>query len=579
MSPPTFPQLLAPTGFCGPLEIGPVCYADSLAGPGDSSAYSGDSVTIPWSDFSSRGLLPYFRETRPDLAASTPPPLDQNLPLSEYRDRLPAELQPYLVPLVQLEAEFGVPVSFRVVNLRLSTGEEVPQIYFFRTGEEGETPWMRPPRGGGGAGAPAPEPTTLGLTVNLLGGAAAVVAYDHLLIRPLIDNGLMPPEMHSPLLFTSLMTGHLALHRAGLVKAAPGQVVRGMPTFMGFQMLAGLLMEGLEVEAGPARDLGTLTLGMMPLLLARQSPLLAEALEAAAAGRGFQLAGLSGEAATLRVGAAFARILGVIGLIDLGARVGTWGIGNIVSAVSSGDTRQNMRTWNLIRLSQDIINQEDCGGFAAAVFGSLLTFGDTVRSWIDGDYDAYYQDRVRRTYLGLAEGSDEFGESLQSSLAAIIGRHISISPGGMDGTYTVNSVNWDGIATDVAAFYQDEENEDNIGAGYGLVDDATAPMTASGISELIDIVSADGEIPDKEEFRVHFRNYAGLQLFHKLQVLETRALELGLAEDVDGVRVFRIPSDRTRLTSAQEEFLTGEGLRLSTEIAYLSLLEAALENP
>ncbi|HSA59940.1 MAG TPA: hypothetical protein VLJ37_09685 [bacterium] len=576
MSPPTFPQLLAPTGFCGPSEIGPVCYADPLVVNSPSSIYSGDSVTIPWSDFSTRGLLPYFREGRMDSAPPTPPPLDQNLPLSEYRDRLPAELQPYLAPLVQIEAEFGVPVSFRVVNLRLSTGEEVPQIYFFRTGEEGETPWMRSPRGGGGAG-PAPEPTTFGLTVNLFGGAAAVVAYDHLLIRPLIDNGLVPPEMHSPLLFTSLMTGHLALHRAGLVKAAPGQAVRGMPTFMGFQMLAGLLMEGLGVEPGPARDLGTLTLSMMPLLLARQSPVLAEALEAAAAGRGFQLAGLSGEAATLRVGAAFARILGWIGLIDLGARLGTWGIGNIVSAVSSGDTRHNMRIWNLIRMSQDIINQEDCGSFAASVFGSFLTFGDTVHSWIDDDYDAYYQDRVRRTYLGLAEGSDEFGESLHSSLAAIIGRHISVTPGGTDGTYAVDSVNWDGIAADVAAFYQEEDNADNIRAGYGLVDDATAPMTASGISELIDIVSVNGEIPDRDQFRVHFRNYAGLQLFRKLQTLESRALELGLAEDVDGVRVFRMPSDPSRLTAAQNEFLTGEGLRLSTEIAYLTLLEEAME--
>jgi len=577
MSPPTLPPVLAPTGFCGPVEIGPVCYANPLADPGSSSAYSGDSVTIPWSDLSTRGLLPYFRETRSDLAAPSFPPLDQNLPLSEYRDRLPTELQPYLAPLVQLEAEFGVPVSFRVATLRLSTGEEVPQIYFFRTGEEGETPWMRTPRGGG-SGAPSPEPTTFGLTVNLLGGAAAVVAYDHLLIRPLIDNGLMPREMHSPLLFTSLMTGHLALHRAGLVQAAPGQVVRGMPTFMGFQMLAGLLMEGLGAEPGPARDLGTLTLAMMPLLLARQSPLLAQALEAAAAGRGFQLAGLSGEAATLRVGAAFARILGWIGIIDLGARFGTWGIGKIVSAVSAGDTRQNMRLWNLIRLSQDIVNQEDCGGFAAAVFGSFLTFGDTVNSWIDSDYDAYYQDRLQRTYMGLAGASDEFGDSLQSNLAGIIGRHISMTPNA-DATITIHSVDWDGIAADVAAFYQDEDNEENIGAGYGLVDDATAPMTVSGIGELIDVVSRSGDIPDRDEFRAHFYRYALREQFRKVKEMESRALELGLAEDVDGVRVFRIPSDRSRLTPAQNDFLTGDGLRLSSEILYLDLLEQAMQPP
>jgi len=534
----------------------------------------------------SSGILSLFRNRdRACDAAHALPPEGVDLRLEDYRHEFPAEILPYVQLLGRLETEFGVPVSFRIVQSQLSTGETVPQIVFYRTGETPELPSFR----GGGAtprpGTEPPMPTATGLTVSLVGGAASIVAFDRVLLDALVEHDLMPREARAPVLFTSVMTAHAALYRAGLIRVSPAQGLNAMPTFMGFQILSSLLLERLGMDP---RSAGTqflsLTIASMPFLLASQSPAVAEAMNAAAAGRGLTLAELgtmSTGAATLRVGALFARALGWIGIIDLGARVGTWGIGHIVATAASGDTEQNMRLWNLVRLSQDIINQEDCGSVIAGAFGIFATLADTLNSWIDHDYANAYNARLERTRDRLVAGSDEFGVAMHAVLRGIVARNTLMNADG-----TVGTTDWETVRREVQAFYQDEANAKNIRSGYDLVDDATAPMTTSGIGTLVDVVGRDGSIPDLDLFRRHFRVDINLRSFEINRRIENRALELGLMEDVGGVRVSRIPSDlaslerfRTTVTTSQREFLEGEGLQLSLELILLQNLHTALERP
>jgi len=569
------------TGLCSPVAT-PMC------GDSSASAYSASATDLPWSDAAPRGTLGYFR---PALSADAPhctadvlPPLNQDLSLSAYHSELPAELRPYIAPLLQLEADFGVPVSFRIVNVRLSTGEAIPQIHFFRTGEESGAPLSGEPGSGGSGGGlrPSPEaPSSLGLTVGLLGGTALIVAFDHLLIRPLIDNGLMPEELHSPVMFASVMVSHAALYRAGLVRTAPGAVLPQLPTLMGFQVLAGLLMEGLDVEPGLGRDFATLALSMMPFYLARHSPMLAEALSTA--GRGLTIAELetlSTGAATLRLGAVFARALGWLALIDLGMRTVTWATSHPIAlmdeAMGEGSYEDNLRAWNLTMMSHDIINQEDCGAFLAGAFGMFMMVADGGLVMFDGEYEDYLLGRRSRIQRDLVRGSDEFGRSMHTNLAAILSRHIEASRGETPGAFHIASVDWDAIRTDIETFYESEENEDAIEGGYELVDDATGHRTRSGIEGLIEVVSEDGEIDDFDGFRDHMRNYAMRELETRAARHHARALELGLAEEVNGVFVYRTVLDPSELTPDQRAFYEGDGLTLATEISFLTLLRQAL---
>lgn len=569
---------LMPTGLCGPAELGPVCYSPA------SDAYVAEPRPVLTSSTAS-GILSLFRNREPARdPASVLPSENIDFTLSDHANEFPAEVMPYVNLMSRLETEFGVPVSFRVVQAQLSTGETVPQIVFYRTGDTPDLPTFR----GGGSGpirpgGEGPMPTATGLTVSLLGGSAAIVAFDHLLLDSLIENGLAPEEARAPLLFTSVMTAHLALHRAGLVSTSPTAGLRTMPTFMGFQILSSLLLERLGMDPGSAgTQFLSLTIASMPFLLASQSPALADALGAAAAGRGLTLAELgtmSTGAATLRVGALFARALGWIGIIDLGSRAGTWGIGHVVAGVSSGDYDDNMRLWNLVRMSQDLINQEDCGPVMAGALGMFMTTSDILLSLVDGEYEDFYNDRLENTRDGLVAGSDEFGDALHANLRAIIARNTPLNADGTPG-----SVDWEAVRRDVAAFYQDDSNAENIANGYELVDDATAPMTVSGVDTLIDVVATDGSIPDMDAFRRHFRVDVNRRSFEISQRLEARALELGLMEDVGGVRISRIPTDpasldgfRANLTPTQRDFLDGEGLQLSLELMLLNQLHNAIE--
>jgi hypothetical protein len=534
----------------------------------------------------SAGLTPLFAP-RPLACDGAPelPPMNVDLNLSDYQNRLPAELITAIDPILRLQTEFNVPISFRIVNIQLSTGETVPQIYFFRTGDTPSAPSVR---GGAGPTGPGPAPgssirppTSLGLTVSLAGTALAVVAFDRLLLKSLVDNHLMPAEARMPVMFASAMTAHLILNRAGLVSTTPMQGLRAMPTLFGFQILANVLLERLGMSPdSPVTAASSMALSLMPFYLARQSPMLAQALSAVNAGESLTLAGLSemtAGAATLRLGAAFARILGWIGVIDLGARTGLWVVGRINAAASSGDYTQNVRLWTLVRMTQDIYNQERYGWALAGALGSFISAGDTIDSWFSSSYDAAYSRNLDRIQNQLVAGSDDLGSALHQAIIQIIARNTRTAP---DGTGTVD---WDAVTRDVREFYQKDENASNIRRGYELVNDATAPMTSSGIASLIDIVNDRGEILNQTEFREHFTRHVRIRRIDTEMALERRSLELGLMEDVGGVRISRVPTDPTQrdafiaaMTPAQREFANGEGMRLTTEAVMLTLLENSL---
>jgi hypothetical protein len=557
---------LSPTGFCGPAEVGPVCFGTR---PAPDAFLSGGSPALE-RPFSS-GALPYFGASPAGAPAAAPslPPLDRELALSEYRNDFPAGMQPIIADLVRFQADFNVPISFRIASAQLSTGETVPQIYFFRTGDVPEIPAFR---GGGGPMEPNPTgpDTAVGLTISTVGGNFAVVAFDRLLLKSLVDHGILPAEARMPVLFTSVMTTQYVLNRAGLMSTTPVESLRTMPTFMGFHILARLLLDQMNVEPGAASDVAGLTLASLPFLIARQSPMLADALAAANAGKGFELAGLSAEAATLRVGAAFARILGEIGLID--------------SAASAGDYDDNCRIWDLIRLSQDIVNQRRGGTFLASVFGSLMTAEETVIGWFDADFDREYRADLQSIWTELSQGSDDFGNGMNQSLIAIALQNTRPT-GAVDGDgLAVMAVDMDGVRRDVAAFYQDERNSENIGNGYDLVDGYTAPMTASGVRYLIENVDREGNISDSGEFQNYLYRTVISRRYERELELERRSMELGLAEDVNGIRVSRFPADPSQneaflasLTPAQRDFVTGEASRLSLEIMQLALLEDVVD--
>ncbi|HSA59941.1 MAG TPA: hypothetical protein VLJ37_09690 [bacterium] len=577
------PIASASTGFFGPNDLGPVCNAatpaDSfgmceapLASAGDAPGMASLFAPAPLECSADRGL----------------PPSNVDLRLADYRTSLPGELTPYIEPMLRLETEFNVSVSFRIVQARLSNGETVPQIVFFRTGD---TPSIAATgTGGSGPGGPgaatARTPTSTGMFVSLTGAGAAIVAYDRFLLQALVDRHILPEEARIPVLFTSVMASHLALYRAGLVSVGPVEGLRGLPTFLGYQILARLLLERIGAPTNSfSTDLAGVTLATMPFILQRlcaesatqlstaAGRALAEGavLRAAALGTGAEL--MVGGASVLRVSAVFARMLGWIGIIDIGARAGVWGIGRIYSAASSGDYRTNVRLWNLIRLSQDIYNQERFGSVLSGAFGMIWTFFDSVDSMVSSESDAFHTRNVERIRDTLVSGSDAFGDSLHQSLIAILAQNTRFSP---DGAATTD---WDAVERDVRAFYRDERNAENIRNGYNIVDDATAPMTSSGIESLIGIVSDRGEIRNRTEFREHMARHVRIRRIDVARRLNERSLELGLSEVVNGVAVSMIPTDpaqleafRTHLTPAQREFLDGEGLRLSMELMTLSTL-------
>ncbi len=543
----------------------------------------------------SQGMMSYYAgHSGLEATSAIDFPRDQSLALVDYQEQLPPEIlaTPHVAAMIRLQTEFQVPVSFRVVNVQLSNGQTMPQLYFYRTADEGavSVPGGRGPNGVTGTpGGSAPRPSTVGMTVGLVGMSAAIVAFDHLLLDELVDRDIMPEEARIPVMFSTMMTSHYALYRAGIVETSPVAGLRHIPTFFGFQILANLLLtEVVGMEPGDTcTDFLGITLAAMPFAYARMSPAVAEALGLRVETGALAALGRGGTA--LSLGAAAARVLGMVAIVDIGSRVGVNGIGRIVSATSGGDYDNNMRLWNLVRLTQDIINQERVGEVPASMLGMLFTFAATTRTWYDGEFDTWYHQRMDDLQSELVTGSDQFGNGMHQAILQIISQNTTVADGhsmhsamqqmALDPTNAVEMhTDWQGVARDLRRFYGDSQNEDNIENGYNLVDEYTAPLTTSGIASLIQLVDDNGNIQDVGEFRDHFHRHLRTEAFQIHRRMNERSLALGLSENVNGVLVSHIPADPSQLTFEQRTYLDGEALRDTVALLQTQMLISTISD-
>jgi hypothetical protein len=527
-------------------------------------------------------------------------PYHQDLPLSTNYQRLPLEIQNSIGRLYNLAAERNVPVSFRVNTVITPEGAEVSRILFFRSDSP---PTNGPANGSGGSSnvggnsaSGGRMPGSIGLTISLIGGSVAIVAYDRLLLQSLVDHDILPASFRTPALLSSLFVFHAALYRAGLIDVSLAQSLPFIPPFYGFQILTRLaLSEAGMSQDSAVTDVAALTLAAMPFFLARQSATVASALGMAAGHSAEALAAASATrtAGVLRVGANFARVLGWYGMVDLGARATTWLDSRAVCAVAPGDYSDNLRTWDFLRLSQDIYNQEHVGPVLAGAFGMYFTFLNeyflplVYDPVLDMDYRDYYHRELAGIRSELIRGSEAFGWELERNIINILEQNTYLLNGqalpesteiigdnGIQEGFTLYiAPNWEDIQDELQSFYQSEENADNIGAGYDLVRDYTGPFVRD-TDQLISLINRYGNIRDLSGLQEHLRYRLGRLVFEKNREIERRSAELGLLWEEDDGEVYLNPQ---MFNQEQQVFLENEGLRLSIELFMYQALLSSLE--
>ncbi len=487
--------------------------------------------------------------------------------LTDIFTELPMALRHTVRPIYEWAQAHQQPIAVRVHWMESAQGQRMPQFSLQRSTA---TPPSAPqPRG----------PSTLGLTVGLFGGSAAIVAFDHGLLQFLVDEGVMPAEARSPALFGTLWGTHQALYAAGLVETSPRAALLEMPTFFGFQLMAQGLLDFLGVELDPtATAFAGLTLAAMPYALARQSPMLANALNAARAGQGFQLAGLSSRAATLRVGAACARLLGWIGLADLGTR----GLSDFVGWAFMD--AEDEADFALFRYAQDIYNQEQHGDLVAGAVGTFVNSGQSIRSFFDSEVRTEYFADLREIQGQLFAGAENFEAGLNQSLLALVAQHIHLDSGTSllamrQEAHTMSAhelnwrIDWAGFIGSVYTFYQSDENRESIEQGYDLLD-RTGIRDWVSWRRLIEAVNDEGVIENPAALQRHLWDAVNQLTLEAMFAIEEWAAEQGLVDEAGESLV--LLSDQ-ELSDEQRQAVRTEGLRLAVELVYLMQLSAALD--
>ncbi len=500
------------------------------------------------------------------VGGATPVPLNQDLSLTHFYKKLPPSVRPHLHGLYQLAVTQKLPISFRVTQAVTAEGVTVPRFHFFKS-----TPLECGPgsAGGGPSGASSGirPPSPMSLTIGMVGAAGIIVAYDHFVLKSLIDNGLLPEEARIPALFGSVYLASMALHQLGVFATGPRAMLAHMPTFYGFQLLSYFLLEkaGMDLNS-PVTQFAGLTLASMPYALAAVSPTMAHALgikssAALQASRG---------AAVLRVGAVLTRALGWIGLIDLGARGALWAVSRLAF---KGDER---RQWDLIRLSQQIYLQErgsemHGGRFLASAFGMFITAIDTVASAVSSSYEKNYDANLDRIQNKLTKASQQFGDSMRQNLTALVMKNTRNENG-------VWAIDWKGVRRSVREFYQDDKNKKNIKRAYELVKEYTGfHPDASDADDITKMISPKGTISNMKAFKRFMSRHARIEFLRVRRRLEHKGRSLGLVQDNPaGGYQFIHPS---HLNSEQRAFMKNEGARLTVRLLQLRSFRLALKNP
>lgn len=268
-----------PLLFYGPEEAALECPTDPvLLEPIPVYPVTGQQATA--------AIHPLFRGDSENVCRETPsserlhspnPDIDRFLaglePGRTYRVSELASFPPEMAAIA-LALRCNPLASFRVSSVMAAEGVSVPQFSFFESAPNAASPGARVATGGGGG------PTgggSVGISLGFAGAVAGVLLLDRGLIRPLVENGTLPPELYSPALFTSASVTTLALERAGLLPR--GTLATGfnhMGGIIGFQTIASIVLHETgreDLRAGTfGNQAASLTLAMLPYAYAHLSP-------------------------------------------------------------------------------------------------------------------------------------------------------------------------------------------------------------------------------------------------------------------------------------------------------------------
>jgi hypothetical protein len=374
----------------------------------------------------------------------------------------------------------------------------------------------------------------------------ATLAMDRLL-RPLIENGFLPPSFAPPLEQAGQLGLQYGLFRLGLTRIAASDLIASYPAMTGFSLFGSALLDGMGVKPGFARDVGGMALGATPALLASKIP------EFAASSPYAFASGVS-------------RLAGGAALINEAAETTADVIGKISVALSSVDNHIGNQTWRLCRMALQMYNQERGGSFLAGGFDGFLTLADSVRGLFDDDFADERKGRIREIRDEIVQGTDDVGNYLHQELFRIAAGRV-----GPDGR-----IDWEGVRADVRSLYQRDDLKETLANTYSLVESATAPLNRSGIDELIGVVDRDGEIANLEEFQRHLGRQAERRRIENLWGFGQALLDMGLGrlgEGEDLIDVEPTFTDVSELDSTQIERL----LPFCQKEAWLEPLETLLD--
>jgi len=337
---------------------------------------------------------------------------------------------------------------------------------------------------------------------TFLGFQGSLVAINRFLIQPLQEEGILSPGLSTAAGAAMGIGAYEALHRLGLFPQPTGAMLRAFPTFTGYQVLANAFLSELGLPADSIlRDIGSVGLALGAERLAGRLPAPVNAMANGAA-----------------------RCLGTLSLINMGSGIVEDLVAPVVVDLKyDSDHDRHMRAYRITRMSQNLLNQKNTGELAAGAFGTLMTFSDTIRSWVDDDFKTNYWNNVHDSLREIVAQAQSVDTWLNKSLLLIVMAHAQTDAD----SGRITHVDWQAVRTDVAAFYRNEDARPVITSWYRLTREATADQTTG--SELIDIVDLDGGIADLTAFQTHVYRSLASPFVERLRRFRAEGIDVFLS--------------------------------------------------
>lgn len=337
---------------------------------------------------------------------------------------------------------------------------------------------------------------------TFLGLQGSLLAINRFLIHPLQEEGVLSPGLATAAGAATGVGVYAALHRLGLFPQPTGTMLRAFPTFSGYHVLANAFLSELGLPADSIlRDIGSVGLALGAERLAGRLPAPVNAMANGAA-----------------------RCLGTLSLINMGSGLVEDIVAPIVvDLMHDGDHDRHMRSYRITRMSQELLNQKNTGELAAGVFGTLMTFSDTIRSWVDDDFKTNYWNNVHDSLREIVAQAQSIDTWLNKSLLLIVMAHAQVDAA----SGRITHVDWEAVRADVASFYRNENARPVIASWYRLTREATADQTTG--SELIDVVDVGGEIADLTAFQTHVYRSLATPFVERLRRFRSEGIDVFLS--------------------------------------------------